>query len=140
MDPATVIGVASGILTFIQLSWDIIHGTYEIRSSVAGATAKDTHISHILNDLSSVTKGLTNNMYDDGPNGLALQQLASQCQVVSIRLAALLQRLHAKDQSTWACLKVKLKSMHKDAEVMSLEHILASYRQEIIMRIELMVL
>jgi hypothetical protein len=140
MDPVTAIGLASSILAFVEFSWHLIHGTHEVYVSSTGLTAENAHVSNILDDLTGITDALATDLEGRDKHERALIQLASQCQLLSAELGALLHKLQAKDKSTWASLRVKQKSMRREKEVASLEKRLASYREEILLRTDMMIL
>jgi hypothetical protein len=48
MDPVTAVGSAASILNFIDFSWNLVQGSYEIYKSVSGTTAENAHVSTTL--------------------------------------------------------------------------------------------
>ncbi|KAK1655004.1 hypothetical protein BDP81DRAFT_390001 [Colletotrichum phormii] len=51
-------GLASSILTFIDMSYKIAKGTYEIYQSATGVTAENAHVSNVITDLEEAAAGL----------------------------------------------------------------------------------
>lgn len=91
MDPITAVGFASSILTFIDFSYQIISGTFEVIKS--GSTADNAHVSVVINDLHNVTKEFTNRPPAHSKHEDALNALALECQDVSEELRKLLEKL-----------------------------------------------
>jgi hypothetical protein len=58
MDPVTAVGFAASILNFIDFSWNLVQGSYEVYKSASGTTAENAHISTVLEDLREVTEEL----------------------------------------------------------------------------------
>ncbi len=139
MDPITAIGFATSILTFIDFSWSLVRGACEVSASATGTTLENTHISNVVEDLREVTEDLENSFQGKDKHERALVRLGKQCVALSKDLAGILLKLKAKDDSKWEGLKTKLKSMRKEKEVASIEHRLSRYRDEVMLRLNLMV-
>lgn len=136
MDPITAIGLASSILTFIDSATKIVRGTYEVYQSTSGATAENVHVDTIVGDLSEITANFITDIPGRTNNEIALRDLASNCQAVSGKLQALLNTLKVSgDHTTWNSLKVKIKSMRKESEIVSMEKQLSDYRAQILTRL-----
>ena len=45
------VGLASGIITFIDISYKIVRGSYEIYTSATGATTDNVHVGTVAEDL-----------------------------------------------------------------------------------------
>ncbi len=58
MDLVTVFGFAANLIDFINFSWNLAHGSYEVYKSALDMTAESAHISMAIEDLKEVTKGL----------------------------------------------------------------------------------
>lgn len=139
MDPVTAIGFASSILTFIDFSWDLITGTYEVYKSATGTTLENAHIGTVIDDLEKVTEDLSPDLELKTKHGKALFQLAEKCNQLSKVLSRILKKLQAGDKdSKWQSLKVKLASLRKEKEVASIEKRLDQYRSQIIIRLNFM--
>lgn len=139
MDPITALTLASTILTFIDYANKIVTGTYEVYQSLSGATAENAHVETIVGDLSDITADLGATVPGKTKNEIALKDLASKCKVVSDKLQDLLDTLKVSgNHTTWKSLKVKIKSMRKDKEIVGMEKQLDDYRAQILTRLTVM--
>ncbi len=135
MDPVMAIGFASSILTFIDFSWSLVRGTYEISSSATGATIENTHIGNVVDDLYEVTEELKNGFKASDKHERAIARLGNHCVALSKDLQEVVVKLKAKDDSKWESLKTKLKSMRKEKEIIAIEKRLSEYKAEILLRL-----
>lgn len=58
MEPISVIGLASNILTFIDFSCAVIKGSYEVYKSATRSTLENSHLSTVIDDLAKATNDL----------------------------------------------------------------------------------
>lgn len=137
MDPLSAVGFASSILTFVEFSFKVISGTFEIVRS--GNTAENAHVSVVINDLHRITKNLQQSSaapdgsthHDDG-----IDSLASECLSISKELLDLLQKLKMKaGDSKWKSINVSLRSMWAKGDVAYLEKRLDKCRSQMMMRL-----
>jgi hypothetical protein len=137
MDPITAVSFAASILTFIDVSHQVISGTWEVIKS--GTTAENAHVGNVINDLHDVTKRLSDRPPGCSQHEQALNMLASQCQELSGELVTLLEKLKSTAGiSKWKSVKVALHSMWKKGDVAELERRLDKYRSHILLRLVLM--
>ena len=138
MDPVTAVGFAASILTFVDFSWDLIKGTYEVYKSTTGTTSENASISAVINDLEEVTEGLIFDTEGKTKHEKALCKLAENCYDLSQDLSKILEKLRFTEKnSKWQSLKVKWASMRKEKEVTSIEKRLDKYRSQILIRLNL---
>jgi hypothetical protein len=140
MDPITVVGFASSILTFIDFSWSLVRGSYEVYRSDLGITTGNAHVSNVIDDLLEVTEGMETDIKGQNQHEKALIKLAKQCKSLSRDLSKILQNLRMKKDTKWESLKTTWKSMRMEKEVTSIEKRLGEYRGEIVVRLNLMLL
>lgn len=139
MDPISAISVATSILTFIEFSWAIVTGTYEVYKSANGTTFENAHVVTVIDDLEKVTEDLSPEVEGKTKHSKALCQLAEQCAELSKDLLRILHKLQATDEaSKWQSLKVKLASLRKEKEISSIERRLDKYRSQILLRLNVM--
>ncbi|CAI4214484.1 unnamed protein product [Parascedosporium putredinis] len=93
MDPATAIGVASGIITFLNVACKIVDVASELYTSNSGATKENERISQVITDLKDVSLGLTANTPVSGRHEAALQELGRDCAALSAELLSILENL-----------------------------------------------
>ena len=139
MDPITAVGFAASILQFIEFSWGVITGTYEVYKSTTGTTHENAHISTVVNDLERATDGLISDVEGKTKNEKELCNLADKCHELSQDLSKILKKLQASEKnSKWLSLKVKVASMRKEKEIASIEDRLDRYRSQILVRLNFM--
>ncbi|RYP03939.1 hypothetical protein DL764_004773 [Monosporascus ibericus] len=127
------VGLASGILTFLDVSYKILKGTYEIHSAISGATLENTHASIVARDLEEVADGLKGD-----PTKIKdpkLIEISTKCHSLSQDLLKLLGKLQAKDGSRRQSFKAAWAVMRKQSDVKKIEERLDHYRSEIGLRL-----
>jgi len=130
MDPVTAIRLVASILTFLDFAEKVVRGSYE------SSTKETAHIRAILEDLDEVASGLFTDFAGRSKYERALQDLALKCESLCDELRRVLEPLVISgDQSTWKCLKVMLKSMHRESEVAALEERIDEYRSQMLLRL-----
>ncbi|KAH6714421.1 hypothetical protein BKA61DRAFT_359607 [Leptodontidium sp. MPI-SDFR-AT-0119] len=139
MDPITAVGFAASILQFIDFSWGVITGTYEIYKSTTGSTHENAHISTVVDDLERATDGLISDVEGKTKNEKELCKLADKCHDLSQDLLKILKQLQVSEKnSKWQSLKVKVASMRKEKEIAFIEGRLDRYRSQILVRLNFM--
>jgi hypothetical protein len=139
MDPVTAVGFAASILTFVDFSWDLITGAYEVYKSTTGTTSENAHISTVIDDLQEITEGLNFDVEGKAKHEKALCKLADNCLNLSKDLSKILEKLKVTEKdSKWQALRVKWASMRKEKEVVSIEMRLDGYRSQILIRLNFM--
>jgi hypothetical protein len=139
MDPITAVGFAASILQFIDFSWGVITGTYEVYKSATGTTLENAHINTVVNDLERVTDGLISDVEGKTKHEKELCKLADKCHNLSQDLSKILKKLQiSEENSKWKSLKVKIASMRKEKEIASIENRLDKYRSQILVRVNFM--
>jgi hypothetical protein len=137
MDPITAVGLATGIITFIDFAHKIISGTSEVLRS--GSTAENAHVSTLANDLREATNDFGNHLPGYSKHDDALNSLASECQGICDELCGLLEKVTVKvGTSKWQGVKTALRSMRKQGEVAHLEERLGKCRSQILLRLVLL--
>ncbi|RNJ56586.1 hypothetical protein D7B24_007073 [Verticillium nonalfalfae] len=140
MDPVSAAGFASSLITFIDFSYKLIHGSVDLYKSAAGATDDNVRISSIVEDLRKITETISTPAppEDDGPHSRELNKLALECQDVSKELADILETLKRREgNKAWRSLEAAWKSMRKSDKVAALVNQLATYRMQLLLRLGL---
>lgn len=135
-----VAGLVSSIITFVDFSWTIVRGTYDIHSSTSGATEENVHIGNVMQDLRDVTQKMRTDIPGHSDHERALLELEHQCRGLSSDLAAMLQKLTVKRRSGLQSLNTMLRTLIKEKEVREIEKRLGHYREQMILRLNLIVL
>ncbi|KAK3317381.1 hypothetical protein B0T19DRAFT_488646 [Cercophora scortea] len=119
MDPITAIGLASGILSFLNFSASLVQGAISIHDSLDGDLEENRSLEMVVGEMKQLSTLLLSP--DDsklvGPEK-GLCGLASECRALSSRLLELLEKIKPKDsssktQSLWSALKNKMYEKEK---------------------------
>lgn len=135
-----VAGLVSSIITFVDFSWTIVRGTYDVYHSASGATEENVHIGNVIEDLRDVTGKISTDMHGQDEQEKALLKLGQQCHSLSSDLANILRKLTTKRRSGLQSLNIMLRSLIKANEVREIEKRLSEYRGQIILRLDLLLL
>lgn len=135
-----VVGLVSSIITFVDFSWTIVRGTYDVYHSASGATEENVHIGNVIEDLRDVTGKISTDIHGQDEHEKALLKLGQQCHSLSSDLANILRKLTTKRRSGLQSLNIMLRSLIKTREVGEIEKRLSEYRGQIILRLDLMFL
>lgn len=136
MDPVTAIGLASGILTFIDFAHKIAIGADELYQKAT--TDENMHTEKIVNDLDDAATDLAS-LPGRTKHEKALNRLSESCKEVSHELQQLLRRLTVSGKRTsWKALKITVRNVRKESELAKLLARLDKYRGELLLRLNLM--
>lgn len=140
MDPVSAIGLASSIITFIEFSWELVAGTWEIYRSPDGSLNRNARLEDVIEDLKSLTKPLQAEVPANTGAEAKIARLARYCQEDSQTLLNLLCDLQSdvKRRTIWSSLNAKWKSILKKKEVSELVSQLQENRAEIQLHIIVM--
>ncbi|KAK1672889.1 hypothetical protein BDP55DRAFT_717828 [Colletotrichum godetiae] len=127
-------GLASSILTFIDVSYKIAKGTYEIYQSATGVTAENAHVSNIITDLEDAAAGLGTVFKG---HHAELENLSNQCRTLSVDLLKLLGRLERREKKLSHSFKAAIVCARKQKDIASIEKRLDQYRQQIMLHLTL---
>ncbi|KAK3988483.1 hypothetical protein QBC44DRAFT_397906 [Cladorrhinum sp. PSN332] len=102
MDPAAILGIVAATVQFVDFGFKVLSGAKEIRSSLSGQTDENEHLELITQEVKRLTENL------DFPWVAALKpedaqsvvRLREQCQRISRRLLALLEKSKVKNKSS----------------------------------------
>lgn len=135
MDPISAIGVASAIVAFVDFSWDLVTGTWEIYNSLDGVNAENARLEDVTDKLASLTLAI--NVKSDIPVLTAaeknIQGLAKDCITCAKKLQHLLDGMKAPGGKGLLrkALIAKLKSIWNKNELSGLERQLRNIRAQI---------
>ncbi|KAI8268267.1 hypothetical protein K4K58_005718 [Colletotrichum sp. SAR11_239] len=129
-------GLASSILTFIDISFKIVKGAHELYKSASGSTSENNHIANVALDLEKASAYLS--IAQSGDNDPGLQSLLAQCQSLSRELLGLLDKLRVKDKTLFKSFAAAFANARKQKDIASIEHRLDHYRQQILLRLSLL--
>ncbi|KAL3294418.1 Vegetative incompatibility protein HET-E-1 [Colletotrichum asianum] len=129
-------GLASSILTFIDISFKIVKGANELYKSASGSTSENDHIANVVLDLEKASGYLS--IAQSGNNDPGFQSLLVQCQSLSCDLLELLYKLRVKDKTLFKSFAAAFANARKQKDIASIEHRLDQYRQQILLRLSLL--
>lgn len=136
MDPISAAGLASAVLAFVEFSWKLVKGSYDIYHSDTNTPADAASISAVLKDLNDVTKTLRVDCHGSSRHCDFLKELATQCLAVSGELSTFLKDLERKEgNKVWRSVEAKWNMMRKEKDMASLEQRLASLRLQLLLRL-----
>lgn len=141
MDAVSVVGLASSIIAFIDFSWELVAGTWEIYRSPNGSLDKNARLEDVVEDLKSLTKPLQIKVAVNTVAETKIERLARYCQDDSQTLLDLLSslQLDVKRRTIWTSLNAKWKNILKKKEVAELKSQLQESRAEIQFYITIMI-
>ncbi|PMD47068.1 hypothetical protein L207DRAFT_448582 [Hyaloscypha variabilis F] len=136
MDPITAVGFAASILNFVDFSWTLIKGSYEVYE--LGIASDNMRITSVLSDLEGITKSLQSDVKGNSPHVKDLKSLAAECIEMSQELSVILKDLQMKEgNKIWRSLEAKWKSMRKEKEIAAIEQKLIEHRLQLLLRLNL---
>lgn len=137
MDPASAIGLASGLLTFIDIGYKVVVGTVE--TAQTGLAPHTEDIESVANDLKNAVARFSKPASPSATDPeKALVEVSVRCQNLSTELLAFLERFKAqaaKPGVSWDKFKVVIRRIRCDSKVQELQSSLAEYRSEILMHL-----
>ncbi|KAG6358736.1 hypothetical protein INS49_012255 [Diaporthe citri] len=133
MDPLSAIGVASAIVAFVDFSWNLITGTWEIYHSLDGVATENARLEDVTDDLELLTQALEADFPVKIKAEKNIQRLAKDCREDAKTLKDLLDEMKAPGRRRlfWKSLNAKWKNILKKDEVARLKSQLQESRAEI---------
>lgn len=133
MDPLSAIGLASAIVAFVDFSWNLVTGTWEIYHSLDVAAAENARLEDVMDDLESLTQALEAKFPVKTKAEKNIQRLAQDCKQDAKTLKDLLDEMKATGRRRLfrKSLNAKWKSILNKDEVARLKSQLQETRAEI---------
>ncbi|KAF4988770.1 hypothetical protein FGRMN_9564 [Fusarium graminum] len=138
MDPVTAVGLASGILTFIEAGLKLVKTAHEIHNSVDGVLDENKHRESVADEVRKAASRLENTRNSGlSPERQALCSLAKKCRETSSELMKVLDKVKPKPGSSNALKLVTyaVKANRRVGEVRQLEGQLNDYRDQLTLAI-----
>lgn len=132
------VGLASSIISFIEVANKIVRGSYEVYKSSTGATEENDHTALVVGDLRRVTHSLS--QHAESTNDEELRRLSTSCFELSGDLMCLLERFLPQGRGKWQSFTAACRVLRKQKEVGVMEGRLDRYRQQISQRLLLLLL
>ncbi|KAK1498980.1 hypothetical protein CCUS01_02600 [Colletotrichum cuscutae] len=130
MGAEVAIGIAAGIIAFLDFSWKLTTGANELYDSRRQVSRENARIREIIEDLRNYSFELQSEQLGSSRHEQALKALSTACYDVCQELIAILDTLKARRNSRWAALRVTWAGMRQRKEVAHIEGRLAEYRME----------
>lgn len=131
-------GLASSIITFIEVGVKVFQCYSQIRASKRGVTATNEHIETTTLDLKAAAQRLKEADPDRSDN--VLYTLAQNCDKVSTELIKVLEGLHPSTPGRFRAFLKSIKAYWYDDDIRRLDSLLISYRQQLGLRLQLLML
>ena len=123
------VGLASSIITFIDVAYKIVCGAHEVYVSQDGATKSNDHTAIVVSDLQRVTADLRVHQLSSTDEDLI--KLSNNCHDLSGELLQLLHRFLPRTPGKWQSFVAAWRILRKKKEAASMEASLDRYRQQI---------
>ena len=135
MDPASAIGLASAIITFIDVTCKVISREDELYNSNQGSTKENAQIGTIVEDLKEYSLDLGTNHNYATKHERAIEALAKDCAALSDEPIAILEKLKLSKKSRRKSMLKIWSTMRKKNDIVALEERLGEYRAQISIRL-----
>lgn len=133
-DPITIIGLVSGIVTFVDFGFKIVNGAKQMRDSGKGTTQELAELNSIVGNIRTFNKLVK----DQIPMGQTLSDdeqrishMVNDCEILCAQLNMLMSKLTARNSSFFESVLVASKSVFKKGEIQDLKRRLESLSQQI---------
>jgi hypothetical protein len=123
------VGLASSILTFVDIGYQVVSSAHEIYSSTSGVTLENEQIASTTAHLEGVTATLLSSHL--AVNDPELIKLSKKCRSLSQDLLKLLESFQPRNRSKFRSLTAAVSARWAQKDVSAIEHRLGVYRQEI---------
>ncbi|KAL5589741.1 hypothetical protein FOVSG1_011608 [Fusarium oxysporum f. sp. vasinfectum] len=136
MDPVSAIGLASGILTFVEAGLKLVKIAYNIHNSLDGILDDNRHRESVTNEVSKAALRLeVAGNASLTPEQESLWDLAKKCKATSTELVKALNEVKPKQSSSnpFKSLRYAVKANVKAKDINGLENKLKDYRDQLIL-------
>lgn len=134
MDPVSAIGLASGILTFVEAGLKLVKIAYNIHNSLDGVLGDNRHRESVTSEVSKAALRLE--VVGNArltPEQESLSDLAKKCKAASTDLVKALNQVKPKQSSSnpFKLLRYAVKAEIKAKDISELENRLKDYRDQL---------
>ncbi|EXM17605.1 hypothetical protein FOTG_14287 [Fusarium oxysporum f. sp. vasinfectum 25433] len=134
MDPVSAIGLASGILTFVEAGLKLVKIAYNIHNSLDGVLDDNRHRENVTSEVSKAALRLeVAGNARLTPEQESLSDLARKCKATSTDLVKALNQVKPKQSSSnpFKLLRYAVKAETKAKDISELENRLKDYRDQL---------
>ncbi|KAK1958564.1 hypothetical protein LY78DRAFT_697091 [Colletotrichum sublineola] len=135
MDPVSALGLASSILTFLDIGYKVVSGI--LQNVNKEQTSRNENISAVVGDLHNSIAAFSSPVSSTpSDHELALEEISVKCQALSTQLLNLLQTLKVGQPGmSWDAVRIALRQIRKTSEIKELQSRLVEYRSQILLRL-----
>lgn len=133
-DPITIIGLVSGIITFVDFGYKIVNGAKQLRDSGQGTTQEIAELNSMVANIRTFNKLVKDQipanqkLSDDEQR---TNRMVDDCELLCAQLGALMSKLTMRNSSLFGSVLVASKSAFKKGEIQDLKRRLESLSQQI---------
>ncbi|SCN64776.1 related to small s protein [Fusarium fujikuroi] len=132
MDPVTVVGLASAIISFVPLGVKLLQSVREIRESVDGSVGKNQTRKAIVDEMQAVSRRLKSAVQTGVlPEQRGLYDLALKCHDLSQKILELLDKIRPKNISSFESYRSAYRAWSCESEIKNLEKQLNDCRSQL---------
>lgn len=133
-DPITIIGLVSGIITFVDFGYKVVNGAKQLRDSGQGATQEIAELNSVVGNIRTFNKLVkdqipTNQKLSDDEQRTT--RMVDDCEILCGQLSALMSKLTIRNSSLLGSMLIASKSVLKKGEIQDLKRRLESLSQQI---------
>jgi hypothetical protein len=133
-DPITIIGLVSGIITFVDFGFKIVNGAKQIRDSGKGTTQELAELDSIVGNIQTFNKLVKSQIPMDqtlSDDEQRITHMVNDCEILCAQLNVLMSKLTTRNSSFLGSVRVASKSAFKKSEIQDLKRRLESLSQQI---------
>lgn len=147
MDPVSALGIAAGVIQFVQFSSAILNSTVKIYQSSQGVSHQSQHLSDVYTKLFHLSSGLQTEAFPDESTAnasnfvqgcsSAIIQLGKDCKADCDRLLDIVSKLQLcrSNGRWWKSFRIALKEYLKSDEISYLQKRIENYETTIMMHL-----
>jgi hypothetical protein len=132
------IGLASNIISFIEVGTKVAKCYYDIRNSNSGATETNNHVERITHELEDAAKSLSDG--DSTGNDEELRALAKECEKLSKHLLGIIHGLQPSRAGRIHAFLKSIEAYRREDDIIRMDGLLSSYRQQLALRLQFLML
>src|ERR1700733_11302388 len=102
MDPFAALGAAAAIAQLIEQGISLVKGACQIYKSAFGTTAENEQLGTVIRELKNLSESMVSKKprHEQSEAEKSLGNVASECQILSGKILALLEKMRAKDPNS----------------------------------------
>lgn len=103
MDPFAALGATAAIAQLIEQGISLVNGARQIHKSAFGSTAENRTLGAVIQELKTLSERMVSKKprHEQSDAERSLSNVASECQILSEKILGLLEKMKAKDRSSF---------------------------------------